>query len=77
MEELKEFDFQMWDDDVILMPVWALDCLKDGTKLTSISGDEITFNKEKGLGKDTRMGVTAYGFSKSQLRDARLDDILN
>lgn len=77
MEELKEFDFQMWDDDVILMPVWALDCLKDGTKLTSISGGEITFNKEKGLGKDTRMGVTAYGFSKSQLRDARLDDILN
>jgi hypothetical protein len=51
--------------------------LKDGTQLVTISDGEITFNKEKGLDKDTRMGVTSYGFSKSQLRDSRLDDILN
>jgi hypothetical protein len=76
MDELKEFDFKMWDDDVILMPIWALDCLKDGTILTSISGNETIFSKEKVLDKDTRMGCTAYGFSKSQLRDVRLDEIL-
>ncbi len=76
MEELKEFDFQMWDENIILMPVWALDCLKNETVLSSMSGDEIIFNKERGLDKDTRMGVTAYGFNKSQLRDSRLNDIL-
>jgi hypothetical protein len=76
MEELKEFDFQMWDENIILMPVWALDCLKNETVLSSMSGDEIIFNKERGLDKDTRMGVTAYGFNKSQLRDSRLNEIL-
>jgi hypothetical protein len=76
IEELKTFDFQMWNDDVILMPIWALDCLKDGTKLVSISGGEIIFNKERGLDKDTISGCTAYGFNKSQLRDSKLDNIL-
>jgi hypothetical protein len=76
IEELKTFDFQMWNDDVILMPIWALDCLKDGTELVSMSGGEIIFNKERGLDKDTRFGCTAYGFNKSQLRDSKLDNIL-
>jgi hypothetical protein len=77
IEELKTFDFQMWDDDLILMPIWALDCLKDGSKLVSMSGNEIIFNKEKGLDKDTRFGCAAYGFNKSQLRDSKLNDILD
>ena len=76
MEELKEFDFQMWDENIILMPVWALDCLKNETVLSSMSGEEFIFNKERGLDKDIRMGVTAYGFNKSQLRDSRLNEIL-
>jgi hypothetical protein len=86
MEELKEFDFQMAfcladpstarDENIILMPVWALDCLKNETVLSSMSGEEFIFNKERGLDKDIRMGVTAYGFNKSQLRDSRLNDLL-
>jgi hypothetical protein len=76
IDELKEFDFRMWDENTILMPVWALDCLPDGTKVVSIDGDEITFDKSKGLDKDERFGATAYGFSISQLRDAAINKII-
>jgi hypothetical protein len=59
------------------MPVWALDCLLDGTKVVSIDGQEITFDKSKGLDKDTRFGCTAYGLSLSQLRDSAIENILD
>jgi len=77
LDELKQLDFNMWDDDTILMPVWAIDCLPDGAIVTSINGDEITFDKSKSLDKDVRFGCTAYGFSKSQLRDATLNKVLD
>lgn len=77
MEELKEFDFQMWDDDIILMPVWALDCLPEGAEVYSINGDSRIYSKSKPLGKDSRFGASAYGFSKSQLRDSALESVLN
>lgn len=76
MDELKQFDFKMWDENIILMPVWVIDCLPDGAVVTSIDGDEITFDKSKGLDKDQRFGATAYGFSKSQLRDVVVNTIL-
>jgi hypothetical protein len=76
-EELKQLDFQFWDENIILMPVWALDCLLDGTKVVSIDGQEITFDKSKGLDKDTRFGCTAYGLSLSQLRDSAIENILD
>jgi hypothetical protein len=76
VEELKQLDFQLWDENTILMPVWALDCLIDGTKVVSIDGQEITFDKSKGLDKDTRFGCTAYGFTLSQLRDSAIENIL-
>ena len=77
LDELKQFDFKMWDENTILMPVWAIHCLPDRTVVTSIDGDEITFNKSKGLDKDERFGCTAYGFSVSQLRDATLNNVLS
>jgi hypothetical protein len=76
IDELKEFDFRMWDENTILMPVWAIDCLPDGSKVTSIDGDEIIFDKSKGLDKDERFGATAYGFSISQLRDAAINNVI-
>jgi hypothetical protein len=76
VEELKQLDFQLWDENTILMPVWALDCLIDGTQVVSIDGQEITFDKSKGLDKDTRFGCTAYGFTLSQLRDSAIENIL-
>lgn len=75
--ELRELDFRMWDENTILMPVWAIDCLPDGARVTSIDGDEITFDKSKGLDKDERFGCTAYGFTITELRARTLDNILN
>jgi hypothetical protein len=76
LDELKEFDFKMWDDDTILMPVWAIDCLPDGATLTGIHGNEVIFDKSKCLNKDERFGCTAYGFSISQLRDSKLNNLI-
>ncbi len=76
IDELKQLDFQIWDDTIILMPVWVLDCLPDGTKLTTINGNEIIFNKSRGIDKDERFGATAYGFSISQLRDSVINKII-
>lgn len=78
-EELLQFDFQWFDDDLICMPTWVIDCLPEGTKLTSIGGNEFEFKRplNKNEMKDTRFGITAYGFTKSQLRDIKLESILN
>jgi hypothetical protein len=76
LDELKSFDFSMWDDNLILMPSWAIDCLSEGTILNSINGTEIIVSDDKELDKDTRFGVTAYGFNMSQLRDKKIKEIL-
>ncbi len=75
--ELKQLDFKWFDENLICMPVWAIDCLPDKAELSSISGDTKIFDKSKGLDKDVRFGVTAYGFKKSQLRDSIIDTILD
>lgn len=76
LDELKSFDFSMWDDSLILMPSWAIDCLETGTILYSIDNTTITVTDNKFLDKDTRFGVTAYGFNISQLRDTKIKEIL-
>ena len=78
-EELKTFDFQWWDENLICIPPWAIDCLPDGITLSSIDGEEFIFKKptEKNLMKDARGGVTAYGFTKSMLRDTKLESVLD
>jgi hypothetical protein len=77
IDELKELDFRMWDENIILMPVWALDCLVDGTLICSISGDYFEFDESKGLDKDERFGASAFGFNISQIRDHKLNSILD
>ena len=75
IDELKELDFRWWDENLLCTPLWVMDCLKEGTILTSIDETESVFSKGK-LDSDTRMGVTAYGFTRSQLRDKALDKLL-
>lgn len=75
--ELKELDFKYWDDDLILMPMWVIDCLKPGIDVYSINNMVINIKKNDKLSKDTRFGSTAYGFKKHQLRDSKLKRILN
>ena len=64
---------------MICCPAWVIDCLPEGTKMTSISGDEMTWKvpTEKNAMKDVRFGVTAYGFNRAQLRDSKLKNILD
>lgn len=76
-EELKKLDFQWFDENLICMPIWVVDCLKDGTEITSIDGTTIIFDKSKGLDKDVRFGITAYGFSRTQIRDNAINKILD
>lgn len=76
-DELKQLDFKFWDEDLLLMPVWAIDFLKEGMEVHSINGQSIIINKGDKLSKDSRFGSTAYGFKKSQLRDVKLERILS
>ena len=76
--ELKELDFRWWGDNVINLPVWAIDCLEDGVVLTSISGDETIFTQQEDTSslKDAMMGVTAFGFTRKQIRNSTLEQVL-
>lgn len=76
-KELKQLDFKWFDDDLICMPTWVLDCLPEGTEVYSINGNKIIIDKETKLSKDTRFNVSAYGFNKSQLRDTKLNSLLD
>lgn len=75
--ELRELDFNYFDENLICMPVWAIDCLQVGTKIYSINGESYIVGKLDRFSKDTRFGITAYGFLKSQLRDTKIKEILN
>ena len=84
--ELKELDFKWFDDDLICMPTWALDCLIEGSEVWSISEKKIIIEEgveqdlkrsPSKLSKDTRFGISAYGFKRSQLRDSKLNSILD
>jgi hypothetical protein len=75
--ELKELDFKWFDDDLICMPTWALDCLIEGSEVWSINEKKIIIEEGDKLSKDTRFGVSAYGFKRSQLRDSKLNSILD
>jgi hypothetical protein len=75
-DELKQVGFKWFDENLLCMPMWVMDCLKDGTMIACIDGTEKPFSKET-TDRDTRFGVTAYGFSKSQIRDSIIDKLVN
>lgn len=78
VDELKTLGFNLWDDDNYLMlaPRWVFLVMKKGTQLTSISGETKTFGIDN-IDMDTRFGSTAWGFTKAQLRDHKLESIIN
>ena len=76
-DELKTFGFNLWDDDgLMLAPRWVFLVMKKGTQLTSISGETKTFGIDN-IDMDTRFGNTAWGLTKAQLRDHKLESIIN
>lgn len=75
-EELADLDFRYWDENLILMTTWALDCLPIDAEIYTINDERIIIDTKTKLDKDTRFGLTAYGFMKSQFRDYKISTIL-
>jgi hypothetical protein len=42
-----------------------------------INGNHLEFDESKGLDKDERFGASAFGFNISQLRDNKINSILD
>ena len=62
-KEALELRFGQWsneDPDLYLIPLWLLPIIPIGTKLTTIFGDEITYDGHN-VDNDTRFGCIAYG----------------
>lgn len=74
-EELKKLGFKNWDEEIILAPIWVIECLPEGAEIASISGGSLIVG-DKELNLDIRMGVSAYGFNKAQLRDSKIEEVL-
>jgi hypothetical protein len=60
-KELSEFGFGNWDAELMLIPLYLLPCIKEGTELYSISDERIIVGKDV-LDNDVRFGCVAYGF---------------
>lgn len=73
IDDLKDFGFSFWDENLILAPIWVIEVCDEDIVFTSISNEKST---KKNIDKDTRFGVTAWGFTKSEIRDSKLSDIL-
>lgn len=75
--ELEKLDFKWFDDDLMCMPTWVLDCLPPGIKVYSINNKEIIIKEDDKLSKDSRYGISTYGFKRYQIRDSKINEILN
>lgn len=65
-----------WDEPndkgfaLLLLPLWMLPCIKEGTIVTAIDGETFKF-KRKTADDDERMGCLSFGF----LRDVREKEV--
>jgi len=77
-DELFELGFSSWDENLIVMPLWAYHICKDGLTLTSIDGDTAVKGKSD-IDTDVRFGCIAWGFTTKELlkrdRKIKLDKI--
>ena len=60
INRLKEFGFKSWNDNLLLIPLWATFLLPNNFELIGIMGDISTIGK---CNKDIRFGCIAYGFN--------------
>jgi hypothetical protein len=67
--ELKKMGFKRWTDeepelkDLLLIPLWVLILIPDGTVLTSISGDRVIKGRDD-FDTDVRFGCIPFGIMK-------------
>jgi hypothetical protein len=53
--------FSNWDENVVLIPLWAFNYIADGERLIAIDGDEVEKGKDE-IDLDVRFGCIAFGF---------------
>jgi len=79
-DELVSLGFSAWDEDLILVPLWAYQICKDGVELTSFYGEKVVKGKDM-IDTDVRFGCIAFGFTTSELlkrdRKIKLEQIEN
>lgn len=82
--ELKSFGFGNFDDNLLIIPEKLFKYMKDGVELLSIGGSKKVVGIDY-IDLDTRFEIfigrvgasyLAYGLSKSQLRDSKINEIL-
>lgn len=61
-EEMENLGFRKWssESDLMLIPLYLFPYLKEGIKISSISGNEYHFFRES-ADNDHRMGLLAFG----------------
>lgn len=60
-DERRNLGFIMWDDNLVLIPLWAWHYVVDDVELTNINGDTKIKGKDN-IDLDVRFGCIAYGF---------------
>ena len=77
-DELTQFGFSNFflQQELMLAPKWIFEVMIPGTTLTSINGETKTFGSDK-IDLDTRFGITAWGLTKSQLRDSKITNLID
>lgn len=66
--DLLNIGFGNWDGTIMLLPLWALELMADGERLTSIMGNTAIVGQDE-IDTDTRGGCLAYGFPHPGLRE--------
>lgn len=62
VEQRFSIGFLNWNGGLILIPLWALNYIADGEKLTSIDGKDVIKGVDE-FSDDVRGGMIAYGFT--------------
>jgi hypothetical protein len=68
--DLFALGFANWDDEIMLVPLWALGLISIGEQLTSIIGERVVVGHDL-IDTDTRGGCLAYGFEHAGLKETK------
>lgn len=72
LKTLYSAGFRNWDEHLMLLPIWALPMMQDGSELVSIMGERVRVGTHQ-IDLDTRGGCIAYGVYHNGLNHKELD----
>jgi hypothetical protein len=78
LEQLYKLGFNDWDEDLILVPMYYYNCIKDDAEFISINNKKVIF-KYGETSDDHRFGFLPFGYLKedviSRHREQNLDSL--